>query len=103
MNHTLIVQPYTKLGSIFFMPEWDVAVSFSFFVLFEQSKVLLPLVCAWIPTKTDGFKAPLVRFVQLALLEQPTLCIDPIAKLHPILFMRLRCVDVTFLLLVLFK
>ena len=78
-------------------------MSFSFFVLFKQDKIPLPLVCVWIPTDAGGFKAPLVGLIQLPLIVLLALCIDPIAKLDSIFFMILWNIAVAFSFLKSFK
>ena len=100
---TLRVNPIPEVHSIFFMLHRHIAMSFSLFVLLEQAKVALPLVSKLIPAHTQILKAPMTRFIYLALLVVTPLFGNPSPKLQPIFLMTLRYIDVTFSLLVLFK
>ena len=74
-------------------------MSFSFFVLFKQDKIPLPLFGVRIPTHTQFLKSMLIGFIQLALLVLLALPNYPLTKLHPIFFMRIYHVAMTFSLL----
>mmetsp|Transcript_27254 Transcript_27254/g.63768 ORF Transcript_27254/g.63768 Transcript_27254/m.63768 type:complete len:90 (-) Transcript_27254:67-336(-) len=62
-NLSEALQPCSKLHSVLLVTIWYIAMSFSFFVLFKQDKVLLPLFGKRIPTHTTILEALLVRYI----------------------------------------
>ena len=86
----LTIQPFAKINPAFFMERRHIAVPLSLSKLFQKSKLLHSFILQYIPNDAEGLKTMGTIRTQIAApfaLSNPSLIVQPFAKLESILFM----------------